>query len=90
MERKGVKIFIIRLGKYNRGSLKNYTYKNRNVFYVRSFEELVRNAGTLGRAICAQQQQETDIYKFAAFKRANLEKPVVVAPTTETKKPAKQ
>merc|ERR550519_2028910 len=81
MERKGVKIFIVRLGSRKRGLLTRMTYKDRHVYYMRSFNDLLANAGTIARAVCAQQEKETDIYKF---KRMHLARPPAAKPANGT------
>jgi len=79
--RKGVQVYAIGVGRAYRGELRSIAYKNKHVYYMRTFGSLVAKANQIAAAICKEQSKEVDIHK-----RAELLRPLVQKEENETKK----
>jgi len=79
--RKGVQVYAIGVGRAYRGELRSIAYKNKHVYYMRTFGSLVARANQIAAAICKEQSKEVDIHK-----RAELLRPLVQKEENETKK----
>ena len=53
--RKGVQVYAIGIGRAYRGELKSIAYKNKHVYYMKTFGSLVARANQIASAICNQQ-----------------------------------
>lgn len=65
--REGVQVYAIGIGRAYRGELKSIAYKNKHVYYMKTFGSLVARANRIASAICNQQVTETSmllIYNF--------------------------
>ena len=59
--RKGVQVYAIGVGRAYRGELKSIAYKNKHVYYMKTFGSLVARANQIASAICNQQVTETSM-----------------------------
>ena len=53
--RKGVQVYAIGVGKAYRGELRSIAYKNKHVYYMKTFGSLVARANQIAATICSQQ-----------------------------------
>lgn len=79
--RKGVQVYAIGIGRAYRGELRSIAYKNKHVYYMRTFGSLLARANQIASTICKEQSKEVDIHK-----RAELLKPLIKREENETKK----
>ena len=53
--RKGVQVYAVGVGRAYRGELRSIAYKNKHVYYMRTFGSLVARANQIAAAICSEQ-----------------------------------
>ena len=53
--KKGVQVYAVGVGRAYRGDLKQIAYKNKHVYFVKSFGSLLARANQLAAAICSEQ-----------------------------------
>lgn len=72
--RKGVQVYAIGVGRAYRGELKSIAYKNKHVYYMKTFGSLVARANQIASVICNQQAREVDIHKRTELLRPSVKK----------------
>lgn len=53
--RKGVQVYAIGVGRAFRGELRSIAYKNKHVYYMKTFGSLLARANQIAGAICSEQ-----------------------------------
>lgn len=83
--RKGVQVYAIGVGKAYRGELRSIAYKNKHVYYMKTFGSLVARANQIAATICSQQAKEVDIHKRAELLHPSAKKEEDMAKKEEIK-----
>jgi len=79
--RKGVQVYAMGVGRAFRSELRSIAYKNKHVYYMKTFGSLLARANQIAGTICSEQSKEADIHK-----RAELLRPLMQKEENETKK----
>lgn len=69
--RKGVQVYAIGVGRAFRGELRSIAYKNKHVYYMKTFGSLLARANQIAGAICSEQvrpTKDTKLVKKLPFK----------------------
>lgn len=77
--RKGVQVYAIGVGRARRGELRSIAYKNKHVYYMRTFGSMVARANQIAAAICSEQVRRIISYCKIKVTVSNTKSPSPIA-----------